>query len=723
MLLLAAFYLSWRVVGGDFLETRLGALMPLEAGGAELSQLLEQFGEQSGSRLFFLLEGPNPTELVTAGQALHRALLDSGRFEPAPQPADWLDFLTQSPWTHLPQAHQQALNSPDPVAALTSLGEAALASPFGPLGDPAQDPFLTIPARAAQWSQAIPPGEVLGPLRLLPGPALVFELSITHSAFDYAATRLDAQVIEKQLAKLQSQASGLSLRWIGLSRYADRSAALARSEMNWIGGFSLLGILALVYGSFGSLRLLGLALLALGSGLLLALAGSLWVFGSLHVITLVFGASLTGVAIDYAFHSFTQSQVEPRGTLRGIRSALLLGMGSSVLAYLALGLAPFAGLRQVALFSALGLLGSMAAVFWLLPGLMPQSPGLVDPLPQRLGRWWLARFEGWRPRWVAAAILLLAAPGWLMLQSNDDVALLAPRPADLVADEAAMAQKIPQLHLGSFFMVQAPDPQSLSDRLGALQAKVPGRSLHDFWLGPQRQEGDLRRLRSAWNSGYRAQLAHWGWEPELLERYQQHLAQAQPVGLDQLPQKGLWIKFKGQFYAPLLPSQPPTDEDLAAVRQLAGVNWVDQRGQASRLLQRYREEGTWLLLGAYSLIAGLLVVRYGWRRGLWVIMPPLVAAGSLLGLMGWLGFPLNLFHLLGLVLVLGVGIDHSLFFAEAQEQPEKVWMAVMLSAATSLLAFGLLSFSQTGALSALGLVTGWGVALALIFSPLAGQRS
>ncbi len=119
----------------------------------------------------------------------------------------------------------------------------------------------------------------------------------------------------------------------------------ANREINTIGWGSLAAVLLLVWLAFRSLRpiLLVAASLLIGCGV--ALAVTVLVFGKVHVLTLVFGASLVGVAEDYGIHWFASRQAEPADRrwklLRHLLPGLWLALLTSALAYLALGLAPF----------------------------------------------------------------------------------------------------------------------------------------------------------------------------------------------------------------------------------------------------------------------------------------------------------------------------------------------------------------------------------------------
>ncbi|MEI8649745.1 hypothetical protein P4S73_20665 [Paraglaciecola sp. Hal342] len=77
---------------------------------------------------------------------------------------------------------------------------------------------------------------------------------------------------------------------------------------------------------------------------------------------------------------------------------------------------------------------------------------------------------------------------------------------------------------------------------------------------------------------------------------------------------------------------------------------------------------------------------------------------------------MNIFHLLGLILVLGIGLDMGIFMTESTSN-EQTWLAVSLSSLTSLLAFGLLAWSQTPVLHHFGLSVLIGLSVVWLLTP------
>src|SRR4029453_8787179 len=75
-----------------------------------------------------------------------------------------------------------------------------------------------------------------------------------------------------------------------------------------------------------------------------------------------------------------------------------------------------------------------------------------------------------------------------------------------------------------------------------------------------------------------------------------------------------------------------------------------------------------------------------------------------LALLGMAGQNLQLFHVLALMLLLGVGVDYGIFLHEHPSRRDAIaWLAIGLSALSTLLSFGLLCLSKTPALQAFGL--------------------
>jgi len=179
------------------------------------------------------------------------------------------------------------------------------------------------------------------------------------------------------------------------------------------------------------------------------------------------------------------------------------------------------------------------------------------------------------------------------------------------------------------------------------------------------------------------------------------------------------------FAAIVIPTGVTTAQ-LPALAALAdatpGIRFVDKPASVARLFATYRVDSGWWLAGALSLILMLFCLRYGVAAGVRVTLPVVCAVGITFAVYGYAGIPLNLFHWLALMLVLGVGANYAVFLREgcARQRADigSVWVGVLLSASTTLLSFGLLGTSAMPVLRSFGMTLALGIVIAVALAPL-----
>ena len=143
-----------------------------------------------------------------------------------------------------------------------------------------------------------------------------------------------------------------------------------------------------------------------GDRVLAGLAAVTVTFGTIHGITLGFGLTLIGEAVDYAVYVQVQRQREDNTYLwRGLWLAAL----TSSAGFVAMMLSGFAGLMQLGLMSIVGIAVAASVARFCLPD-------VLQPLDaSRLARFApLARFSMQAPR-LRAALLLLGAASVMLL--------------------------------------------------------------------------------------------------------------------------------------------------------------------------------------------------------------------------------------------------------------------------------------------------------------------
>ncbi len=751
--------LAWQQRAGIGLNADLLKLLPGTAPDA-VQQAAERQREQAFTGDLLLLVGaPTEAQAEAAALALVPVLDGSGLFDriDARQDADWQAIGAALAALRQPlvsAALRERVQSAEGLAGLIEERASALFGPFGgaELLPASADPY----GLGADLARRLQPSSRL---QLAPESGLLIARAEERSwAIIRAHARAGAFTSDgpARVAALVGELKGSWARGhdvevlaAGAILYAAAAGTQARQEVATFGSVSLLATVLLLVWVFRSARSL-LAVVPICTGALAGQVATGAVFGEVHALTLVFGSSLMGVAIDYALHYLVDAvgrrgAWDPWEAMIKTRPALTLGMATSVIGYLALGLAPFPALKQVAVFSAAGLLVAYATVICLLPALLrgfavPRQPALLVPLGDAL-LGLRQRLRG-GPAWlVLAGLVILLAPGLALLRTEDDVRVLQTPPPGLRAEEAR-ARAITGINPASqFFIVTAPSADALLLRerelARALDVLVERgalgsyRAISSILPDAATQRANLAVLGARLHGP--AAMALWrelGIDPALLAGDRAALAAAPVIDAGTLlasavgrGYRDLWLGATAGQHASIV--QLNGLRDVAAVAACAAgaadIRFVDRVGAVSALMRDTRRLAALLTAGAIVLMALLLALRYGIGASARLLLAPVGGILGALAIGGYLGSPLNLFGVCGLIMVVAIGVDYAIFFKEAASEPSNTMLGVLLDALTTVLSFGMLVFSATPAVAAFGTSVLLGIVLCFLFAPWAGQ--
>ncbi len=554
-------------------------------------------------------------------------------------------------------------------------------------------------------------------------------------------------------SELQSRFHGTDFLMAGVLPHAAAGTRTALSEMSTVGLGSLLGIIVMLVAMFRSPRPFILTLSSIALGCLGGFAACMTVFGEVHLLTLVFGASLVGISVDYSLHFFCEryrfdANWSPPTALNHIFPSITLGLVTSVIGFFGLFLAPFPGMQGMALFSAVGLSIAYGCVAICYPHV---TRGLGRPTFQKPLDWvrgygalWHGKRAG--PFWITSGVLaVLSIAGCLRLVASDDVRLLQSPDVQVMAEEIRTRALIGRNLASQFFLVEGRDEADflvreewLTERLRDLQksGRLEGYlAMSDFIGSPERQKENralLTPLIAARQNVLDRVAGQVGLPKGTRDAYVAAFlksAEDRPVGLTQWlahpvsePYRHLWLGRSARGVSGVVGLRGVHDrhalQALAASRP--SLHFIDPADDISKLLGDYRVRTVWLTLISYIAVLLILILRYGVRGGVIVMMPPVIAAVVSMGILGFLGEPISLFNIMGLLLVLGIGVDYALFFRETGMDNPSTLLAIALSCITTLLAFGLLALSSTTAVHAFGLTILVGILAAFLLSPMAG---
>ncbi|CAM2192783.1 MMPL domain protein [Paraburkholderia kururiensis] len=773
--LAAALYCAWRFAGPSPLQTNLLALLPATEADPVAEEAVDRLAGALGDRAVFVVSSDDGAHAKAAARQLGVALTASGAFASVTAQLPPFD-LSRIARFYLPYRFN----------LLTPADRQSIAGGAAALHDALLQRLYGLPAAGLTASLADDPfgwlQHWLGGLPLatsnltIEDGLLVSHRGSTASVLVVATLRGSAYETDIQRAVLAAVAQGeaglkaafpdVTLARTGAVFYAEAARRASEREMHAIGIGSLVGIALLMLWIFRSPRLIALGFVSTALGILCALAATLLVFGQLHLLTLVFGASLIGEAVDYSIQYFVVylgagQNWEPRRGAREVAPALTVALATSLLGYAILTFAPFPALKQIACFAMVGIATAFASVLWLLPSLLARparhAPRTLFAVAAAMLTRWHALLAGrstLRVGLVAAAVVLVAVPGWLRLASDDDIHLLIQRDPSLVAQERVVTQAVGVDNSSQFFVVRGESPERVLERAEALATKLGAltdasgaplvsgwQSVASFVPSEEQQRADYTLIATHVfrdPAALRAMLTEAGFRDEVANTWLAAYGKSNGATLhvdDWLaepwsqPFRHLWLgrskSAPDAFAAVVIPQGVSAANEAALVataHTVRGVSFVDKAASVSRLFGAWRLDSAIWLAGALLLVFVLLMLRYGLRGGIATGLPVLVAIGVTLAVFGYAHVRFTLFNSLALMLVLGVGANYAVFLREgalrAPAQLGAVWTGVLLSAATTLLSFGLLGMSSMPALKSFGATLSLGILVSVLLAPL-----
>ncbi len=602
------------------------------------------------------------------------------------------------------------------------------------------DPLLLMPGAVARLKDGL---DLVKPAGTGTTSATLVWARLADSPLSEAGQAPAFTAIARAAATVRAEHPGFAVAYTGVNRFAAASRARIEREVTWLNALSLTAVLAVAFTFIRSvhrgLHLIPVVLLSvLGAWVAATLA-----FDRLHIMVFVVGSLLTGVAIDYGFYLFMQPPAQPDedywAKVRRLAKPLLASCLTTVAGFTLLLFSELPFIRQLGVFVGAGLLSALAAAVvyfstvrnpFLEARVFHAGAGLSPGLRRGLRR-------------LLIAAWIVALPGLAWLQWRDDVRELEIPSPELTRESDRISALFGEHADRTVYLSYGPSVAEARDSLAKfaawLQAAGGGRTsaiglgavvpttasqaaaVH-FARGHPEFAGQLRDALVA--AGFEA-----GEFAPFFEAYaRQATAAAEadlPAALAALQEKltgpdGLLLHTGRPLswfvtIARAAPAgAPPAETRTVSASQLQSLN---------RLFGRYRQSALWLSLTGLAIVGAGVLLSYGWRDGARIFAIPCGACLGLFGLFGWLGHPLNMFHLLGAFLGVCLTHNYSIFSATSAYRREKPPVSVRLSALTTAASFGVLSLSGIPVVRALGSTVALMVITALLvieFEHLAG---
>ncbi len=708
----------------------------------------------NGKSVLISIEGWNDdvttVELVKANKALVRRLRGS----------DYFAFVSNG-HGRLPDSAESMLFkyryalSPDVARNFTAIG-------LRQKLELRQDELATgLTPRLKKLLKLDPTGELLTVARLWQPPGEIHKVqgvfvsqdgrrSLLLAMLRGDVANLDAQqlaidFISSSFDKLAG--NSLRLRMSGPVVIAVNTRNAIRSDVQVLSILATVLVIIFLFFAFRSWQAVLLSAIPLLTGIVVGIATVSLYFGSIHGITMAFGSTLIGVAVDYPMHFFSHLVVKG-GTVQQrfarIWPTLRLGVLTSIVGFSVLIFSSYPGLVQLGIFSVAGLGAAALTTRWVLPMLMNDSFVLPQTMPavQEV----FLQFASYLPRLKKGFIVLvIAALGWMLYQGEsiweDALVKLSPVSEQQLQLDRQLRQDLNTLNANHMLLLLADSREQVLQRVEALEIRLkqwrqsgalkdyssiasllPSRSVQAQRLsdlpGPAQLEIALRQA-----------LTGLALRPDIFQSFLHEVERARqqaPLELEDYYNtplnervRTLLFQYGRQWVAPvLLYGETMPASLIAMARNDPEMLFIALREETTGMMRGYRHRALWLLsVGALLILVMLFLGLRSLPEALRVLSVPVAVVLIDAALIVLLQGGLTLFHLIALLLVVGLGLDYTLFFNRLRRH-EHEWQstfpALWKSWLTTVLVFGSLNLSSAPVLKAIGLTVGVGVSLCFI---------
>ncbi|MET3447021.1 MMPL family transporter [Ralstonia sp. 1138] len=774
------------VIGRTSFTADLSAFLP-RSPSAEQRVLVDQLREGLVSRLILVgIEGGDAATRATLSKQLAATLRADARFsavnngEPVSEARD-RQFVFDHRYVLSPAVTPQRFSTEGLHAAL---GESLdlLSSSAGLVAKNMlpRDPTGEVAALVGQLDNTVLPSSMHGVWASRDGQRAVLVVQTAAAGSD---TDAQAQAIDtvrrafEAAARTVPNAASTRIVMTGPGVFSVDSRDTIKHDVERLSTVSLVLVVALLLTVYRSPRTVVLGLLPVLSGVAAGVAAVSLTFGAVHGLTLGFGTTLIGEAVDYSIYLFVQS-----ARLRGATAndslrawiatywpTIRLGVLTSVCGFASMLFSGFPGLVQLGLYSIVGLVTAALVTRYVLPHLRGAEVATRDV--SRVGAW-LARATSAAPRlrWLLAAVLIGACAALALHRDgvwSRELAALSPVPAKSQALDASLRADVGAPDVRYLVVVPAATEQAAlegAEKIAAqLQPLVDNGVLAGFENPARYLPSDATQqarlaslppgdaLAARMRSAVEDQSIRV--KPDLFAPFiaDVEAARTQPL-LRRADLKGTSMALAvdalltgraGQWSA-MLPLRAPAAApatannatnrpslDAAPIRSavaqanVPGALFVDMKAEADRLYVDYVREDLRLSLAGFAAIALLLLVALRSPQRTLRALAPLVAAV----LVVTAGFavarvPLTILHLVGMLLIVAVGSNYALFFNQrTQAIAPQTLVSLLVANLATVAGFGLLAFSRVPMLETFGLTVGPGAMLALVFAAILAPRA
>ena len=562
---------------------------------------------------------------------------------------------------------------------------------------------------------------------------------------------------------IESATDDVRFVYYGSPFHSHKSSNSAIREISIISSVTLSFVIIILIFIFRSPIPLFSSLVSIFVSIGTAFAATHFVFGKIHILTLVLGTSLIGSCIDYSLHYFVHWKANRLyATTEEIRShifkGLFLSLVSTEICYLLLIFAPFGLLKQMGVFSATGIMSSFLTVVSILPLFpLPKAEKRKIPLlnkyntPNRVVRY---KVEIIATSTIAIILALIIGINWRNLKIENDMYKLYTMKGRL-KDDNELSIKVTGYNTKGWFIVSGNTEEELlqneeviCDELKNLQGRGY-LATSRFIPSIKRQDESVEAAKNLLPLA-QEQMEFLGYEKQDYEKFVSKVQsdmEKRIVISDYFDSEGniklgdenisllpdsiksvtdmLWLgKIEDKYYSIVLPVTISDEQVYKKIADESGFAYYENKMEdLGHGLDKLTLQIIIIFAIAYVIIMLVLKRFYSWNQVIKIASIPVISVMLIVAIFTATGQRIEFFGLTGIILVFGLGLDYVIYMIEnlrkkhidSESDTKKIEpFAIMLSFVTTAISFGALAFSTFVPVHTLGLAIFLGLVAAFV---------
>lgn len=734
------------------IETDLISIVPKISSDSSFEKPLKHFFSLSSNTINLFVEADEfDTAKKAAYQLEHkiRELSDQVQVQLEVGGADYnalLEFF---------DAHKYALLS-DRIAQQLSQGRAAelaeeavanVYSPFfiSPVTNVETDPFLLVNGKVEDLLDTLtvnlPTLQMQDNLlyTTTAGKSNIFITLDLPTEFSNADGRFQFMQQFLQYIDELSRASGVSIYYSGVpvhGFYSQKSAQLQISIISTISIIATFFLFLFTYKSIG-VFIVCMGTLALSAGLSYCITSVL--FPSIHIFSFVFGTSVIGVTMDYSIHYITHWYFEngARDVIKKILMSLFLGLLTTVISYVALSFSSIALLRQLSVFSIVGVTGSFLTVVIVYPFIFQHPSKKSNRFVLHLSELYLKSYTAvCTNRWkilsfAAALVLCISLWGVTKIRTDFSAAGLYSIPDHLIAQEIAVNERMGNMSNTDLIIMKGSSIDELVEKeelLAPLLHDEQYLALSKFLPSVKRQRENIQLAKKELLPLLEQQAEALSLDRHTFLNIREAIehAEGELVGIDDLSQfaalsslQKLILHNDDSYFSVIILQKGLNAQTRSSIETADdGIKVFSVLPAINAALDKTAYEAILFNIGAYMLIFFVVFLFLHKKQALVIIVIQLFCLILNVGIHGLFGISVNIFSILALILSLGISMDFFIFFSHNADIKGITFIAVFLSMLTTILSFGTLALSSFIPVRSFALSLFIGIVCAFTFAPI-----